>query len=379
MSFIIILMLLGYSMSLLCLAMPAIQYSPHPLSKNLVDKNYSFSVIVVYRNEANVLPQLLKGFEAQSYPSELFEVLLINDGSTDDSVKIVEQFKKDHPAINLVIKNRLEQSASAKKDGIAQAVKIARHDHIITTDADCSLPPNWIQSYNDHYKEYSNATLVAGPVAIEGSGFTARLQELEMIALQTIAMGAFFIGQPFLCSGANLCFRKKAFYQVSGYEGNDHLSSGDDVFLLEKLAAENILQVHYLKNQKAIVTTTAKKTFAAMMEQRARWARKGTETKSTLNKFVAFHVGIISLFFFLMPLFLWLDLVDQQLFVAFYLVKLFTDFVVLLVGNQFYESKQWSLFFVPNYFVYPYTVIGSGLKSIGTINWRGRPIDKNPI
>jgi len=378
MSFVVILIGLGYAMLLLCLAMPALRYQPLAISekKNLSAKPMGFSVIVVYRNEFLVLPALLESFKNQHYEKELLEFWLVNDGSTDGSQDLITNFAKENPGLHLKTIDRLPTSNSAKKDGIHQAVAQASFPHILLTDADCTLPQTWASSYNLHYQNYADSLLVAGPVAVTGNGFTAALQQLEMIALQTITLGAFAMRQPFMCNGANLSFSKEAFREVDGYLGNDHLSSGDDVFLLEKLAAENVIQCHYLKDPRAIVQTGSKSSVKELIQQRARWARKGTQTKSLLNKLVGFHVAAASLLFLLVPILWVLGLISVETSVSFYLLKFFADFVVLVIGNQFFDKKNWLSYFIPQYVLYPVLVIAIGLKSMGTLQWHERSIDQ---
>ncbi|WP_194850223.1 glycosyltransferase [Nonlabens antarcticus] len=378
MSYFVILFSFGYVITLLCLAMPALRYRPLMITRKTSPLNQqAFSIIVVYRNEINNLPSLLASLKAQFYDWDFIELIFVNDASTDGSPAIIEQFSAYNPSIDIKLLDRIPNSNSAKKDGITQAVDISKYDHILLTDADCILPTKWISAFNNHYKNYADALLVAAPVNLYGHGFIAALQQLEMMALQTITAGAFALRQPFMCNGANLSFRKDAFIEVNGYLGNDHLSSGDDIFLLEKLAAEDVLQCQYLKNADAMVQSASKTGWKELIQQRARWARKGKETKSLLNKLVAFQVGAMSLIFILSPLFWWLELVSFKLLISIYLLKFFTDFVVLVIGNQFLEMKKWSGYFFPNFFVYPFIVVAIGLKGLQKLDWHDRIIDRN--
>ena len=377
MSFFVLLITFGYALLLLCLAMPALNYQPLTMTRRSQDIAIRFSIIVVYRNEIHALPTVLQSLLNQDYDPALLEVILVNDASKDGSKELVAELIKQHPSFHFIHFDRNAKSASAKKDGITQALSIATHEHILLTDADCTLPQSWVSAYNTHYQSYADAIIVAGPVRLSGTGFLAGLQQLEMLALQTITAGAFAIRQPFMCNGANFSFKKEAFETVHGYTGNDHLSSGDDVFLLEKLAAEDVTQCHYLKNLNAVVTTTAKSSWKEMMEQRARWSRKSTKTKSLLNKLVAVHVAAASLLFVVAPLLAAFHLISIELMVSFYMLKFFTDFVVLVVGNQLYTMRNWMLILIPQFFMYPFIVIAIGLKSLGTVKWQDRSIDQS--
>ncbi|PRP68073.1 glycosyltransferase [Nonlabens agnitus] len=375
MSFVVLLISFGYCLILLGLAMPALRYMPSSLSRKRTQHHHRFSIIVVYRNEVRALPQLLESIRQMDYPKDACEWWFVNDESTDGSKSLVQDFAAGNPSIQIHLLERPKRSASAKKDGITAAVSQSSYDHIITTDADCLLPKTWLLSFNNHYQQFADAMLVAAPIQLSGKGFIAAIQQLEMMALQAITAGSFAMRQPFMCNGANLSFSKNAFNLVDGYLGNDQFSSGDDVFLLEKLAAEDVLQCHYLKSEEAIVTTPAKSSFNALIEQRARWSRKGKHTKSLLNKLVSAHVFLMNLLFLGVPVLLLLDLMDFKLGVMVILIKFFTDAVVLLVGNQV-TPFLWARYFLIQFFVYPFVVIAVAARSLGTIEWHGRSIDQ---
>jgi cellulose synthase/poly-beta-1,6-N-acetylglucosamine synthase-like glycosyltransferase len=393
MSFFIVLICFGYTMILLGLAMPALQYRPHPATRvhqdtdqfyiaqatksdKFTGKPLGFTVIVVYRNEILRLPKLLKSIAALDYPTDSMEFVLVNDQSSDGSEELLVDFQRRYPALRLQLLQRPVSSNSAKKDGITAAIAQSKFEHIITTDADCNLPSLWLQAYNKHYQLYPGALLVAGPVQFLGDQLVGTIQQLEMVALQTITAGAFAMRQPFMCNGANLSFKRQAFTTVGGFSGNQDISSGDDVFLLEKLAAEDVLQCHYLKDTDAIVTTDAQCSWRDMVQQRARWAKKGNKTKSLLNKLVAFHVAAMSLLFVVAPVLYAVDVIALPVLISIYSLKFFTDFIVLLIGNQLMKIKQWGFHFLIHFIMYPIIVIMIGIKSLGTIEWHGRVIDQ---
>lgn len=335
-----------------------------------------FTIIVNYRNEADHLPAFLASLLRLNYQKELVEWYFINDHSTDDSNHILEEFTSNHKQWNIHRINRIKKSASAKKDGITQAVALTKNQHIICTDADVILPSAWINSYNDLYHFHENAHFVAGPVQITtNDSIITQLQHAEMVALQMVSIGAFSQRQPFMCNGANMSFTKNAFLEVDGYDGNDHISSGDDIFLLEKLVAEDVMNCHYLKSEDAIVQTFPKTDFKSMISQRARWAQKGTQTKSNLNKLVSFQILLMNLAFVITPLLFVMGIVSFIVLVLILLPKILVDTIVLVVGHRFFENKKWSLYLLPQLFLYPFIVIAVALKSTQKVQWANRTIN----
>ncbi|PPK96289.1 cellulose synthase/poly-beta-1,6-N-acetylglucosamine synthase-like glycosyltransferase [Nonlabens xylanidelens] len=370
--------MIGYVLIILLLSKEGLTY---PETKAITDGTpLPFTVIINYRNEENNLPALLESIRNQEYDYSLLQWIFINDSSTDQSIHILNSFKNNHPKLTILLLERIPKSASAKKDGITQAIKQAKNKHIITTDADCILPSRWISSYNAKYQQHKNAHFIAAPVQIqEGHNLLSSLQHQEMIALQLVTIGGFAFDKPFMCNGANMSFTKKAFNDVNGYHGNDHISSGDDIFLLEKLASKDVTKCHYLKSKNATVNTQPKNNLIDIIAQRARWAQKGSETKSLLNKLVSFQVLTMSLLFISSPILWHFSLISSKTFLALVLTKAFTDFITLSIGDQIFKNVKWKVAII-NFTIYPFIVILIALKSLLKPKWQGRKVNslENP-
>jgi cellulose synthase/poly-beta-1,6-N-acetylglucosamine synthase-like glycosyltransferase len=350
------------------------------VNKSLKNNLRAFTVIINYRNEENNLPQLLQSIKLLHYDWNKVQFIAVNDDSSDASLEILQNFKSQHPHIHLELIHRLPTSNSAKKDGITQALHLATHPQIITTDADCILPKDWLLAYNAAYLKYPRAYCVAGPIQIETrKKLSSAMQSHEMVALQMITMGAFHIKRPFMCNGANFSFTKKAFLKVDGYRGNDHISSGDDIFLLEKLWQLNSEHCVYLKNPAATVITYPKDRWKSMVLQRARWAQKGTETHSLLNKVVSFQVLIMSLLFLSLPFLWWNDWVSSNALIMCYALKLLADFLVLFIGKRFFDHKNWLLYFPIQFILYPVIVILISFASLTKSQWHNRSINQSAL
>ncbi|MCB0375419.1 MAG: glycosyltransferase, partial [Sinomicrobium sp.] len=203
-------------------------------TKKVVPPVTKFSVIVPFRNEAENLIPLLESLKELDYPTEFFEVLFVDDASEDGSVNILKRFfANTQNEIKILTSER--KSDSPKKDAIKTAVKQAKYDWIVTTDADCILPGDWLSTFNAYIIE-KQPDFIAAPVSYAyGSSFLEQFQVLDLLSLQGATIGAFGMHRPFLCNGANLCYRKKVFYEVNGYAGNTDIASGDDIFLMEKI------------------------------------------------------------------------------------------------------------------------------------------------
>lgn len=329
------------------------------------------SIIIAARNEEDKIFKTIEDILGQRYPRELFELIIIDDHSTDRTAEIV----KGYADVKLIQLNEKQALNSYKKVAIQKAIGEAVGNLIITTDADCRMGNNWLGSVVACYEEYGYK-MISSPVAyFEEKNLFEKLQSLEFAYL--IGLGASTIGNknPSTCNGANLAYEKKAFLEVGGFKGIDDLASGDDELLLHKMAAIYGDKIGFLKNKAAIVYTHAKPNLNEFIQQRKRWASKSTryKDKSVIILGVSiwlFNVSIVvnavlSIFFSgLLP------------FVLFQIIsKLLVEFVFLYKMMDFFKRKQ-LLFLLPLlnalhiiYFIY----IGIAGNS-GKYNWKGRMV-----
>jgi cellulose synthase/poly-beta-1,6-N-acetylglucosamine synthase-like glycosyltransferase len=318
-------------------------------NKSTQPKN-SFSILIPFRNEAENLPQLLDSLSKLEYPLGLFEILFIDDASTDNSKELIENFKIERKIHNSKILKNIRKSNSPKKDAIEIAIHQSKYDWIITTDADCVIPKKWLFQFDD-FLQKNDSKMICAPVTYTvNNSFLEQFQLLDFMSLIGVTIGGFGIGKPFLCNGANLCYSKKAFLDVDAFNGNNNLASGDDIFLLEKLTNKYPSQVHYLKSRKAIVTTIPQPTFNELISQRLRWASKTASYKNWFGKFVGIIVFLMNfsiLFLFITMLFKTAYLIP---FIAVFSIKFIIDFIIIQKTLIFTKQPK-------NIFFYPFSTL----------------------
>lgn len=347
-----------------------------------------FSIIIPYRNEAENLDLLLLSIQQIDYPNTHFEVLLVNDASKDNSQTICANFKKQHPNLPLSLLENLPISKSPKKDAIRLAVNSARFDHIITSDADCELPVNFLKAYNEHIL-HTGAQLIAGPVMLSSYASPAKslrqerglyyfraFQEMDFLSLQAAGAGGFGLGKAFICNGANLCYRKDAFDRVDGFIGNQNISSGDDVFLLQKFI-KNGLKVSYLKCHDAIVTTRPQPNLPALISQRIRWAAKTPAYTSWFAKAIGLTVLLMNFLLLLSFALAILDLIPYRHLMLFFLFKFIVDLLLIYAATKFFDRRE----ILRNYFwsslMYPLFSTTVAIMSLfRKFEWKGRSYKK---
>ncbi len=355
-----------YGLLILFLAKGFDQLKPPNAKKYKADT--LFSILVPFRNEASNLPQLLSSFAALDYPKDKTEIILINDRSDDNFEQVISEFKHDHKSINLVIIHGQSDSESPKKDAIELGLSKASNPWIITTDADCIVPKNWLQAFNGFIASDAPKMIVAPVTYFLGEGFLNKFQLLDFLSLQGTTIGSFGLkgkglSRPFLCNGANLCYEKKAFLDVDGYKGNRDIASGDDVFLLEKMYDKFQDKVRFLKSEDAIVQTSAKESLKGLMQQRIRWAAKTSSYRHSFGKLVGLTVFLANIFIIILLTMSIFNRFSWSYFGFFFLLKFNLDFLLLYKTASFINQKEILTSYFYASLVYPFFTVFVALLS----------------
>ncbi len=328
------------------------------------------SVVIPARNEEATIGHLLQALQQQTYPKELVEIIVVDDHSTDATADIIRQY----PFAKLVRLNT-DSINSYKKKAIETGIAVATGELIVTTDADCRPPQEWLQTIAA-FKENTNAVFVAAPVSINCNSSVLQIfQAVDFMVLQGITGAAVNKKHLSMCNGANLAYERKAFYAVDGFAGIDNIASGDDMLLMHKIVQQYPEHVHYLKSQDAIVSTQPMKTWKEFFNQRIRWASKAAKYNDkrifpvlllvylfNLSFLVLLVAGFWNYHYWIYLLLLWplKTLAELPLFVA--------------VARFF--NKQWAirLFFIFQPLHISYTIISGLFGQFGKYEWKGRTV-----
>ncbi len=304
----------------------------------------SASVVVACRNEQQHLPDLLAYIASQDMDPDRYEVIIVDDNSTDLTFETAIRFTGIK---NLyVVRNR----GYGKKDAIMIGVEASHHELIITTDADCRAGASWLKTISLFFAENSPAMIIS-PVIQEG-GFAPRFQELEFLALQGVTAGAAFSGDPVMCNGANLAFNCREYNRFSG-DLKPRFESGEDMFLLHRMKKEK-LRISWLESNKAAVKTKGAESCISFLRQRSRWISKagGYSDRSTiilaLSVFgaVLVQVGLLVAVFVEPSGFL-------PLYITAFLIKSVPDYLIIRNTAERYGKTDLLKWFLPSQFVYP--------------------------
>ncbi len=335
-----------------------------------------FSIIVPFRNEADNLPSLIESIKELRYDRFDFEFLFVNDGSEDASVRCIETLLEGSGCSYCILENE-RYSQSPKKDALTLAIKKAKFKWIVTLDADCTVPPYWLRLMNSHILE-KNSKMLCGPVLYASDdSLLKQFQFWDGLSLQAATQAGFGWKRPMLCNGANLAFERAIFFEVRGFEGNDHLATGDDIFLMEKFRRYYPGQVDYLKNSEAAVVTQPTKNFRALLRQRIRWASKTSKNRNLGAKVLGGIVFLGNLAFILALFMCFLHPMEASFYALLLFLKLLMDTLILSTAACFFKKNRISPGLVSSNFTYPFMVLWVFLNSwSGHYEWKGRSFRK---
>ena len=336
-----------------------------------------FSIIIPARNEALFIEDCLNRIKAQNYPANLFEVIIVNDHSSDETGAIVQQMQTSFAALQLInLSDHVSGNINAyKKRAIEIAAAASKGDWIVTTDADCEVLPNWLLNF-DQFIQEKNPVLVAAPVMFSNSrSWLGLFQLLDFMSLQGITAAAVAAGYHSMCNGANLAYSKKAFYAVGQFKGIDQLASGDDMFLMYKIKKQFPGRLEFLFSDDMIVTTAPMPDWKSFFNQRIRWASKADSYSErsifwVLLLVYSFNAGlfiglIVGIFVEgIYPLILYIIL-----------LKTIVEMIFLYPVARFFEQgSALCVFPLMQPFHIVYTVVAGWLGKFGTYQWKGRTV-----
>ena len=336
----------------------------------------TFSLIIPFRNEACNLYELLESIYNLDYPSSLFEVLLVNDASEDQSIKIIDDFCKKHQ-VNYTVLDNERKTNSPKKDAITTAIKKTKNTWILSTDADCILPKKWLVYYDSFIQE-NDVQMICAPVNYYPSKtFLDNFQQLELFSLLGATIGGFGINKPFMCNGANLGYTKTFFTQVDGFSGNTNIASGDDMFLLEKALKQDKHKVKFLKSKEACAVTNCAYDIKSLIQQRIRWASKTSHYNNRFGKLAGLIIFSMNALLVSLLILTSLSLVSINVLFFSFLLKFYIDFWLILKSALFLKSKKVVYAYFLSSILYPFFSVFIVLNSfVSTYEWKGRHFRK---
>jgi cellulose synthase/poly-beta-1,6-N-acetylglucosamine synthase-like glycosyltransferase len=338
---------------------------------------HKIAVIIAVRNEETMIENCLKALLNQSYPSQLFDVIVVDDFSEDGTVDCIKRISKIHANVFLL---QLDVADGAgKKAAIRKGILFTDATIIVTTDADCWMEKNWLSTIAAGFENDATKMVVAPVAFFNEKNVFEKMQSLEFMALIASTAGAIHLKKPIMCNGANLAYLRASFFEVNGFDGIDQTSTGDDVLLMYKLSGKYPNGIRFLKDDRAIVFTHPKNNLTDFINQRKRWASKPFSLLNGVTKYTSIlvfltnlsSIGLIISLFCLGKI----DISHGFAIICLILlgIKCIIDFLLLFLASSFFGKRSLLIYFLPEQIIYMFYVVFIGLLSTTkSFSWKGR-------
>ncbi len=347
----------------------------------ILPKEKSFTtpvaIIIPARNESTNIAACLQSLIDQTYPAHLLQIRIIDDFSTDDTAAIVQQLALMHPHIQLVIPPQQAAGQAYKKRAIEAGIAASTAPLIVCTDADCTFHPQWIETLVA-YQQETEAQFIAAPVSFITQNTTLSVfQTLDFMTLQGITGASVFRRFHTMCNGANLLYTRQAFAAVNGFNGIDHIPTGDDMLLMYKIYLQHPQQVFYLKNKAAIVSTPAAESWKGFFNQRIRWASKAVHYDDKRIFWTLLLVYLFNVSFLVLAVASFFGIKYLLALLLLLLAKTLIEMRFVLPVARFFgkQTRLWQFPFLQPLHI-GYTITAGWLGRFGSYQWKGRTIKK---
>jgi 1,2-diacylglycerol 3-beta-glucosyltransferase len=326
--------------------------------------NLTVSVIIAARNEEANLYDCLKSVANQTYPVSLFEIIVMNDGSTDGTETICADFIKRYPNIKSVqVKNDL--IIHGKANALAQGIETATGEIILITDADCTVQKTWVEQTANRYD--SEIGLIGGFTLQKATTPFEGMQSLDWTFILGMAAATAGLGYPLGSIGNNLSFRRSAYEQVGGYR-KLKFSVTEDYTLVQAIVGSKKWKYLYPIDLKHFVESKSCPNLQALLRQKHRWGKGGLDMKPA-----GLGIMVIGFLMHLSPfvMLFWGGILQAAIAL---MIKFIADYAFLyqiLKRLDRSEDLRWFYWFEIYFIIYvlllPFLVFFGG-----KVKWKGR-------
>ncbi len=347
-------------------------------NKRTTTKKFEVSVVIAARNEEKNIGFILEDLVNQTYSHDLYEVIIVNDGSDDATGEIVDSYVNHYPFVKHLRANVDNKNGLiAKKNALNQGIQLSSGELILTTDADCRVKSTWIETMTSYFTE--NVGMVVGFSQLgnpkkQYSTFE-QLQAVDFLSLMGAAQGSLNLGCPLAASGQNLAYRRAAFDEVNGYQRIKNRISGDDVLLLQLVHKLTKWKIRFAPSAKAFNWTQPEKTIKSFLNQRKRWASNGSvqlRLNITFFIFLSIMFSVNAILFIGTPIY-FMIYHSIQIPMQCLIIKFFIEFLIMYKGSKIYKRTDlikyfpfWALLQMP------YIVFTGILGTLGHFKWKDR-------
>ncbi len=332
------------------------------------------SVVIAVRNEEHNISGCLHDLLHQDFHNENYEIIVVDDHSTDNTAREIQKVSSLSERIKMISLAKSQDESMGKKAALVSGILKAKGDLIVTTDADCRLPATWLQSLVVYYETCKPVMISAPVVFAPQTNFCGKFYELEFIGLVVAGAGAIGLKMPLMCNGANLAFSRHSFLEFHNSGSGKSWASGDDMFLMHWIRKNYGARViHFLKYDKAVVSTRAPENIREFLRQRIRWSSKTKAYPGTFTAFIASIVLLNSVMLIGGTILLFFSPHLVYPVIAGWMLKFISDRILLGTATDFFRRRNllnWFVLFQVMQVIY--VVIVAFKAGFSGNRWKGR-------
>jgi len=225
------------------------------------------SIIIAAKNEERNIPDLLDSISKLEYPHDLYEIIIVDDNSTDRTYEIAKNIAANFT--NLKVLKAKDKKYAGKKGALEFGIQNTKFNYIVTTDADCIVKKNWLHFFSEKFNEGNR--FVFGNIVYTNPAkkIVCYFQQFENLRSKILYYSAANLNFPYSAGGANFGFEKSSFIRLDGYKHISSTLSGDDDLLIQ-LAARNKFKIGFFTDNEATIFTKSSENFVEFINRKAR-------------------------------------------------------------------------------------------------------------
>jgi cellulose synthase/poly-beta-1,6-N-acetylglucosamine synthase-like glycosyltransferase len=352
-----------------------------PPRKNNLENFPFISVVVAARNEEKNITHCIQSLLKQDYPIDKFEILIIDDFSTDQTAELIKKFEASETNLKYLsstAKRHEKIIVSYKREAIQTGISASKGQYILLTDADCIVPPSWITTFSEQFIK-EDCVFIGGPVIIsdEKPNLLTSFQGLDMIGMMVITGAGYQSGNQLLANGANMGFSKQVFIELNGYAQFPNKASGDDMFLLHHFHQNHPNSIRFLKTLSAVVVTQPEYSIKSLLKQRIRWASKNNVYKEMNINFSLSVLFLVSLTIIILGV---CSIIKASIFFpgfcVLYILKIFSDYLLQREAIRFFDKRTLAKYFFLSQNIHTLYIVWVGIMAslFPFYYWKGRKV-----